>query len=218
MSPARVRMTGPQRRAQLLDIGRELFAQRGYEATTIEEIAARADVSKPVVYGHFGGKDGLYALVVEREMHRLLERFSAALATEGHPRVLLERAAFALLDYIEEETDGFRVLTRDAPVTSAEVTGAAGGPFSSLIGEVARRVEHVLGREFGARGLDPGLAQLYGQALVGMVALVGQWWLGTRTPPKEVVAAHLVGLAWNGLSRLGSEPLLGGRPAAASGP
>jgi AcrR family transcriptional regulator len=198
----RVRMTGAQRRQQLLDIGRELFGQKGFEATSIEEIAARADVSKPVVYEDFGGKEGLYAVVVDREMQLLLDRFTSALSEPGRPRDLLERAALVLLDYIEDDTEGFRVLTRDAPVTS----GA--GSFSSLIGEVARKVEHLLGRQFDSRGYDPQLAELYSQALVGMVALVGQWWLDTRSPGKQEVAAHLVNLAYNGLAHLDHEPIL----------
>jgi AcrR family transcriptional regulator len=193
-------MTGAQRRQQLLDVGRELFGQRGYEATSIEEIAARADVSKPVVYEHFGGKEGLYAVVVDREMQRLLDRFTSALSAPGHPRELLERAALVLQDYIEADTDGFRVLTRDAPVASA------GGTFSSLIGEVARKVEHILGSQFATRGYDPLLAELYSQALVGMVAQVGQWWLDSRAPGGREVAAHLVNLAWNGLAHLEAEP------------
>jgi AcrR family transcriptional regulator len=203
----RVRMTGAQRREQLVEIGRELFGQRGYEATSIEEIAARADVSKPVVYEHFGGKEGLYAVVVDREMQLLLDRFTSALSAPGHPRELLERAALVLLDYIEEDTDGFRVLTRDAPAVST-----ASGGFSSLIGEVARKVEHILGSQFAGRGYDPQLAELYSQALVGMVALVGQWWLDTRSPGKREVAAHLVNLAYNGLSHLEPEPAPVARP------
>jgi AcrR family transcriptional regulator len=204
----RVRMTGVQRRRQLLDIGRELFAQKGFQATSIEEVAARADVSKPVVYEHFGGKEGLYAVVVDRELQLLLDRFTSALSAPGHPRELLERAALVLLDYIEDDTVGFRVLTRDAPVTS----GA--GTFSSLIGEVARKVEHILADQFDARGYDPQLAELYSQALVGMVALVGQWWLDTRSPGKREVAAHLVNLAYNGLAHLDPEPgLVNDRPA-----
>jgi AcrR family transcriptional regulator len=203
----RVRMTGAQRREQLVEIGRELFGQRGYEATSIEEIAARADVSKPVVYEHFGGKEGLYAVVVDREMQLLLDRFTSALSAPGHPRELLERAALVLLDYIEEDTDGFRVLTRDAPAVSS-----TSGGFSSLIGEVARKVEHILGSQFGDRGYDPQLAELYSQALVGMVALVGQWWLDTRSPGKREVAAHLVNLAYNGLSHLEPAPAPVARP------
>jgi AcrR family transcriptional regulator len=195
-------MTGAQRREQLLDIGRKLFGEKGYEATSIEEIAARADVSKPVVYEHFGGKEGLYAVVVDRELKLVLDRFTSALSAPGRPRELLERAAMVLLDYIEEDTLGFRVLTRDAPLTSGV------GTFSSLIGEVARKVEHILADQFDVRGYDPQLAELYSQALVGMVALVGQWWLDTRSPAKHEVAAHLVNLAYNGLAHLDPQPVL----------
>jgi AcrR family transcriptional regulator len=198
---SRVRMSSAQRREQLIVIGRQLFAERGFDATSIEEVASRAKVSKPVVYEHFGGKEGLYAVVVDREVRALLERLTTAL-TAGHPRELLEQAAFALLDYIEQETDGFRVLVRESPVMSAT------GNFVSVLNDVAHQVEHILGAEFKTRGYDPKLAELYAQALVGMVALVGRWWLEVRKPRKEVVAGHLVNLAWNGLSHLEPKPAL----------
>lgn len=194
-------MTGKERREQLLDVGRTLFAERGYEAASIEEIAARANVSKPVVYEHFGGKEGLYAVVVDREMANLLARVTGALSG-GHPRELLEQAALALLAYIEQDTDGFRMLVRDSPVTSS------GGSFSSLISDIASQVEYVLAGEFKARGFDTRLAGLYSQSLVGMVALTGQWWLDVRKPKRDEVAAHLVNLAWNGLSHLEAKPTL----------
>jgi len=75
----RIRMTGTQRREQLIEIGRALFAERGYEGASIEEIAQRAQVSKPVVYEHFGGKEGLYAVVVDREMSALLDGITSSL-------------------------------------------------------------------------------------------------------------------------------------------
>lgn len=198
---SRVRMSFSQRREQLIAVGRQRFAEKGFDATSIEEIAARAKVSKPVVYEHFGGKEGIYAVVVDREVNSLLERITGAL-TAGHPRELLEQAALALLDYIEQETDGFRVLVRESPVMSAS------GNFSSVLNDVAHQVEHILGAEFKSRGYDPKLAELYSQALVGMVALTGRWWLEVRKPRKETVAAHLVNLAWNGLSHLDTKPML----------
>jgi AcrR family transcriptional regulator len=194
-------MTGTERRRQLIDVARSLFAERGYEGTSIEEIAQRANVSKPVVYEHFGGKEGLYAVVVDREVRALLDRITNAL-TAGHPRELLEQAALALLDYIEEETDGFRVLVRESPV------GSSSGNFSSVLNDVAHQVEHILASEFKQRGYDGKLAELYSQALVGMVALTGRWWLEVRKPRREIVAAHLVNIAWNGLSHLEAKPSL----------
>ncbi|MFE0421639.1 TetR family transcriptional regulator [Streptomyces sp. NPDC058953] len=199
----RVRMTGAERREQLLDIGRVLFAEKGFEGTSVEEIAAKAGVSKPVVYEHFGGKEGLYAVVVDREMRQLLDMVTGAL-TAGHPRELLEQAAFALLDYIETYTDGFRILVRDSPVAQST------GTFASLISDIATQVEDILGMEFKNRGFDPKLAPLYAQALVGMVALTGQWWLDARRPEKAEVAAHLVNLAWHGLDGLEPKPRLMG--------
>ena len=197
----RVLMTGKERREQLLDIGRALFAEKGFEGTSVEEIAAKAGVSKPVVYEHFGGKEGLYAVVVDREMRKLLEMVTNGL-TAGHPRELCEQAAFALLDYIETYTDGFRILVRDSPVAQST------GTFASLISDIATQVEDILGTEFKARGFDPKLAPLYAQALVGMVALTGQWWLDVRKPKKAEVAAHLVNLAWHGLDGLEQKPRL----------
>jgi AcrR family transcriptional regulator len=200
-SPARVRMTGTQRREQLLDIGRAVFAAKGFDGTSVEEIADHAGVSKPVVYEHFGGKEGLYAVVVDREVRRLLERIEASLKGQ-HPRELLEQAAGALLDYVERDTDGFRILVRDSPVASTT------GTFASLISDIATQVEHVLATQFKKLGYDAKLAPLYSQALVGMVALTGQWWLVARKPKRDEVAAHLVNLAWNGLSHLENKPAL----------
>jgi AcrR family transcriptional regulator len=205
-TPSRVRMTGKQRREQLLDVGRALFADRGFDGTSIEEIAHQASVSKPVVYEHFRSKEGLYAVVVDREMEQLLGAITAALESDTHPRVVLEHAAFALLDYIETSTDGFRILVRDSPVPQST------GGFASLLSDAASQVEHILAAEFKSRGLDAKYAPMYAQMLVGMVALTGQWWLDVRRPKKTEVAKHLVNLAWNGLAGMEAKPSLRDRP------
>lgn len=195
-------MTAHDRREQLLVVGRALFAEKGFEGTSVEEIAARADVSKPVVYEHFGGKEGMYAVIVDREVQGLLRALTGALSVQGHPKVMVERATLALLTYIENSPDGFRILVRDSPVAQAT------GTFSSLIGDVATQVEGLIADQFRRRGLDPSAAPVYSQMLVGQVALTGQHWAEVREPSKRVVAAHIVNLAWNGLSQLERRPVL----------
>ncbi len=201
----RVRMTGTQRREQLIEIGRSLFAERGYEATSVEEIAGRAHVSKPVVYEHFGGKEGLYAVIVDREMSTLLQMITSSLE-QNRSRVRVELVALALLTYVEERTDGFRILVRDSPVAAV-----ADGKYSSLLNDAVSQVGHILAVDFTRRGFDAGFAPLYAQALVGMVSMTAQWWLDVREPSKEVVAAHVVNLCWNGLTNLEAAPQLGGK-------
>ena len=200
----RGRMTAAERREQLIAIARGAFAERGFDGVSVEEIAARAAVSKPVVYEHFGGKEGLYAVVVDREVQQLLGTMREAL-TATSQRMLLEQATFALLDYVEASSDGFRILVRDSP------PGSGTGKYVSIISDTVTRVEGILGDQFAARGFDPKVAPLYAQMLVGMVSTTGQWWLDARTPDKDVVAAHLVNLAWNGLANLEQDPELRGR-------
>jgi AcrR family transcriptional regulator len=194
-------MTAAERHLQLLGVGRGLFAERGLEGASVEEVAARAGVSKPIVYEHFGGKDGLYAEVVHAEVHALLARLTGALSGDS-PRLLLEQATLALLTYVEQCPDGFRILVRESPVA-----GGTGG-FATIMSDVARRVEHLLAQVFLTGGLLPELAPIYSQALVGQVALVGQWWLDHRDHDRDEVAAHLVNLAWNGLAHLQPAPAL----------
>jgi AcrR family transcriptional regulator len=194
-------MTGKERREQLLDVGRRLFAERGLDGTSIEEIAARADVSKPIVYEHFGGKEGLYAVVVDREVERFLAMATRLL--EGDNTVeKFEVAAVSLLRYIQDNSDGFRILVRDSNPSSGS------GTFASLLSDVASQVEYILVTGLKNRGYDPKFAPMYAQMLVGMVAFTGQWWLDAREPELELeeVAAHLMNLAWNGLSQLDHKP------------
>lgn len=196
----RVRMTAQERREQLVGVGRSVFAERGYEASSVEEIAERAGVSKPVVYQHFGGKEGLYAVVCDRELAYLGAEITESLQGEGSRR-RIERAAMALLRYVEERTDGFRILVRESST-------APGGSYSTLLNDATASVTYILEEEFVNRGFDPVTASVYAQALVGMVSGTAQWWLDVRTPPKEEVAAHIVNLCFNGLSHLDPRPTL----------
>ena len=197
----RTRMSSAARREQIIAAAVRVFAESGAEGTSVEELAASAGVSKPLIYEHFGSKEGLYAVVVDREMRALLEMISSTLET-GRPRVRAERAALAFLTYIETRSDGFRLLVRNSPV------GGQSGSFATLLSEVAAQVEHIFIEELGNRGFDGEMAPMYASMLVGMVALTGQWWLDARSFTREDVAAHIVNLAWNGLSGLEAKPRL----------
>ncbi|HAT6581840.1 TPA: TetR/AcrR family transcriptional regulator [Corynebacterium striatum] len=198
----RQRMTGRERREQLIVIGRAAFAELGFDGASVEEIAARAGVSKPVVYEHFGGKEGLYAVIVDREMLALEEVITHSLS-DGTWRERIEKATVALLNYVEQETDGFLILVRDSKPGDER-------SYSTLLNSSVGQVSYILGSAFERRGLDAKLAGLYAQALVGMVSMTAQWWLDTRQPAKEVVAAHIVNLCWNGLSGMEVKPKLRG--------
>jgi AcrR family transcriptional regulator len=190
-------MAGAQRRDQLVGVARSAFAEKGYDGTSVEDIAARAEVSKPVVYEHFGGKEGLYAVVVDREVQTLHTAIREALMTpRAGSRRLIELGTMALLDYIESSPEGFRILTRD------RTGGDTGGSYGSILADIVTRVQGLLGAVFLHRGLDPKAAPLYAQALTGMVSMTGQWWLDNPQLSKAEVANHLVNLAWNGMHNL----------------
>ena len=224
MAAKRTRMSASERREQLIAVARGLFAERGFDATSVEEVAARAQVSKPVVYEHFGGKEGLYAVVVDREITTISAAISSAITdpasstavapdaedlgtpdAPGSASQIAERAALALLTYIEDSPDGFRILSAGSD--------RAAGTYSTLLADVAIEVSGILASQFAAHDLDPRTAPLYAQMLVGIVAMPAQWWLENRSMSKEEVAAHMVNLAWNGLRGMKAEPTLHSGPA-----
>ena len=189
-------MTSAERRDQLVTVALACFAEKGFDGTSVEEIAARARVSKPIVYEHFGGKEGLYAVVVDREVSTVLTAIREALTTPGAgSRRLLELGTLALLGYVESHPEGFQIIVRD----SSEM---GGGSFASILNDVIMRVEGILTPLFSARHIDPKAVPLIAQALTGLVAMTAQWWLDNPELTKREVASHLVNLAWNGLHDL----------------
>jgi AcrR family transcriptional regulator len=194
------RLKASDRRVQLVEVGRTVFAQKGYEAASVEEIAERAGITKPIVYEHFGGKEGLYAVVVDREIEHIVSSIVEAIST-GSPRERLERAALAFLAYVKDRPGGFAVLLRDAPASKRT------GEMPALMYDLADRVGAIFMEQFRKAGYDAKAAPIYAHALVGMVAFVGQWWTESRKPPPvESVASHIAALAWMGLRHLPRRP------------
>lgn len=192
----RRRLSAADRRSQLIEVGRGTFAEIGYEATTVEEIARRAGITKPIIYGHFGGKEGLYAVIVEQEATFVLEAISEAIS-RGTPRERVQAAVLVFLRYVRDRPAGFAVLARDSPASSR---------YASMLAEIAARVGSIFTEELEHAGYDSRAAPIYAQALIGMVTSVGQWWDEDRSRPVEDVASHLSALAWMGLRHLPRKP------------
>ena len=194
------RMTHAERRAQLIEVGRSVFAKSGYDATTMEEIARAAKVSKPIVYEHFRGKEGLYAVIVDREMEALYQRI-VRVVSEGTARERYEQAVLAFLTYVEGQPDGFAVLTQDAPMSKT------GRGMRSVISNLGERVGGVFEEQLRQAGLDTRAAPIYAHALIGMVIHSGEWWWSERKAfKKEEVARHVAALGWMGLRHIPPDP------------
>lgn len=203
-------MSRSERRLQLIEIARASFSQRGYDATSIEEITLAAGVSKPVLYEHFGGKEGLYQVIVDREINVLMSTLAVSLPEDATPRKALGDTILALLDYLESNPDGYRLLAHQSPA------GVSTGVFSPVIGEVTEHLTGLMAAMFERQGFDPAILPLYGQLLGGAVAQVGMWWIAEReaeaagepvqSRSKQDIADHTVNLLWNGLHRLELHP------------
>ena len=124
-----------------------MFAKHGYDGTSVEEIAKRAKVSKPIVYEHFGGKEGIYAVIVDREMDYVVRRIAEAISS-GSARERVEHASLAFLKYVKDHPDGFAVLSQDSPLTSSS------GTMSSLLNDLAERVGSIFVKSLKEAGYD----------------------------------------------------------------
>lgn len=200
MAKAKTRLTAPERRIQLMEAGRRVFADAGFEGASIEEIARQAGVTKPIVYEHFGSKEGIHAAVVDREMDRLVALVSLSIGA-GSARSRFEGAVLAFMTYVEQEPEGFAVLTRDASTANAR------RGLTRVIDDLAGRVGDVFAVEFKRAGFNAKVAPIYANALIGMVTQVGQWWAGeSRGFSVEQVARHVAALGWMGLRHLPKTP------------
>lgn len=198
--PKKPRLSGAERRIQLMTVARDVFASRGYEAAALEEVALQAGVSKPIVYEHFGSKEGLHAAVVEREMDTLVQRVTESIS-HGAPRERFESAVIAFMTYAKDEPAGFKVLTRDSPSASARPG------LTRVIDDLAHRVGDVFQSEFARAGYNSKVAPIYANALIGMVTQVGHWWAAEKRPfSLDHVARHVAALGWMGLRHLPRDP------------
>jgi Transcriptional regulator len=195
-------MSRAERREQLIRVARQLFGTRGYDAVSVEEIASAAGVSKPIVYEHFGGKEGLYQVIVDREVKALSDILRSQMRPEKSARAVLEGIVVTLLDFIEENSDGFHLLAHQSPAAVRSET------FETVMADIADQVTVFLAPLLDKQGLDPASAPVYGQILAGGVGQIGQWWSENMHVDKTQVAAQVTNLLYLGLRGMEKDPQL----------
>lgn len=190
------RLPREQRRRQLVEVSRGVFAERGYEAASLEEIAERAGVSRPILYSHFGDKQGLFEAVVSEQIAMVERVVVESIAGPGEPRELVERGMRAFFAYVHENPEGHAVMTRDAPV---HVSGTG---LRVMLDGLVTNITVVLAAQIRAMGLDPSPAPIYANALVGIGAQVGRWWCDHPEISLDQVTTQTTDLIWGGFAGL----------------
>jgi AcrR family transcriptional regulator len=182
----------------MLDVAGRVFAERGYHAASMDDIAAQVGISKPMLYAYFDSKEGLYRACVSAATDRLLASVDEAAAT-GPPERRLWAGILAFFSWVEEHRDGWALLHRDG----------AGGPFAVELvrsrGETVRLVGRLFTEAAESEGLNPQLAhenEALAHAFGGAAEALANRWLEHPDEPKELQALRLMNLTWMGLSDL----------------
>lgn len=193
MAAAKTRQRLPvaERRALIVEAAGRLFGERGYERTRLDEIAAAAGVTKPIVYRHFDSKRALYLALLDRHREDL-SGFVAAMPAEGTPEQRLRAVLEVWLDYVQARSYAWKMLFRDTgggPEIAArrrEVHAEARAVLAELIGSLAAT-------PVPPREVEP-LAELMS---MGMAAVV-LWWIEDAAVSREAVLEALT-TAWTRL-------------------
>ncbi len=193
-----------ERRALLVQAAIRAIRQHGPDVA-MEDIATEAGVSKPIIYRHFQDKGDLYMAVSETATQRLRAALLSGLDTEGDPRELLRLAIETYLRFIEEDPELYRFVVRrpfaDRPVPHDPVTTNAeliSGALTTIFGDRLRSL-----------GMDPGGAETWAHAGVGMVQAAGDWWLTRRTLTRDALRDYLLMMVWGaleGILKAGGSP------------
>jgi AcrR family transcriptional regulator len=183
------------RRAELLDAAVRAIRRDG-PGVSMDTIAAEAGVTKPIVYRHFGDRDGLAAAIADQFGTELVAELDAALAQDLPPEELLRATVDAYLAFVERDPRLYRFLLGRVsdPINASE----------GLVAHVGQRVAVVLGEQLRALGLDSGPAEPWAFGIVGLVHLAGDWWLDRRTLSRERLVDYLTTLLWGGLGGMTS--------------
>jgi len=192
--PTTTRLPAAERRRQLLEVALQVFADKGFYGTSMNEVAEAAGVTKPVLYQHFTSKEALYRELVDELGTRLERAIVEGVADADGPRQQVEAGFHAYFRWATREGPAFRVLfaehNRADPVLATAI--------EKLESAVADRVAGFIEVE----GLSDDERQVLAYGVVGLAESTSRHWLGLGLGPgtgADAFAAQVAQLAWSGL-------------------
>lgn len=195
----RTRMPAAERRAQLLTEALQIFGTHGFHESSMDQIAAAAGVTKPVLYQHFASKESLFEAVLRAAAERLSMATERALANASSAREQVEFAFGAILDVCASDPATFRVLFEERGRLDPSVSQQLADTQHALALGISAHL-HGVGND------DEDLQLVLGHALVGMTeAALRYWFKHDARIDAAALKAQLIELAWVGLR--GPRPL-----------
>lgn len=190
------RLPRSARRAQLLDAAQQVFVENGYHAAGMDEIADRANVSKPVLYQHFPGKLELYLALLDDANERLVDAILGALdsTTDNKQRVVATMEAY--FEFVSADGAPHRLVFESDLTNDPQVRQRTEDVDRISSMAVARLVQE------NAAVSEPE-ALLLAMAVVGMGRSSARFWLAQgRSIPLNEAARAVAALAWRGIASL----------------
>ena len=180
---------------KILEAGLELFAERGYHATSIAEIGERAGIAKSVLYHYFSSKAGLYEAILESEMQDLIAQVADALPSDPEaPR--LRAGVDAYLRFISERPAAWRLIVRDPPADPALIA-----VHRRLAAEGEQALTALIAAPEKQRDASPHVS-----LVAAAIRTFAAWWYEHREIPQEQITQAIIDVAHAGAQRLHSHP------------
>jgi len=193
----RTRLPRAERERLILDVAHARFAEHGFGAVTMDDLAADAGVTKPLLYAYFGNKERLYLACMERAGEAMLATVGAAVSHATGPADALRRGLHAFFAFVDRDRDAWRVLFDE--------TLPGGGELAERVAEYRERLLAVVSRTNLARLPEQRRArhadeiEAISVALLGAAEALARWWLRTGAMPAAAAAELLIATVEPGL-------------------
>jgi AcrR family transcriptional regulator len=193
-------MPAGERRAAILDAAMNVFADRGYHAASIDEIAREAGVSKALIYEHFASKQALWASLLDTQAAEIFRRLAAGAATAEPGEVRLRSGVDAFLTFVEERRGAWRMLFREA--ADPEVAAFLDRVRSQVAGVVAALIAAEPAASPDDRADRRQSIEMLAEQLVDAVQALANWWADHQEVPRAELVDAVMDFAWIGLERM----------------